>query len=124
MKHKTLELTGTKLDAAVGKSLGLTTGIRDRTGLPLFKTYQTEGLLAGEPTENNYFEPSCVWAHGGPIIDRALISLEFDTATRIWTATHPGVPGVIPPKSMHAESPLVAAMVAFVRVRLGDEVDL
>jgi hypothetical protein len=127
MKHQTLELTGIWIDAAVAKALGMKSAIRDLgTGAPRFKTYQTGGLDCG-PSESDCgddFEPSRLWGHGGPIIDREHIALEFEADMGVpdWTATHPGCEGTWP-KSAHGPSALVAAMKAFIRAKIGDEVD-
>jgi hypothetical protein len=141
MKYKTSELTSELLDAAVATALGMKTGIRNAsTRVPIFKTYQTGGLDCG-PSESDcgdVFEPSRLWGHGGPIIERERIALEFYGA--YWGAMPKDVTGCEVPdldakkhKQMSGgwcpvmatgDSPLVAAMRAFVLARMGDEVDL
>lgn len=141
MKYKTIELTGALLDAAAAKALGMETGIRNAsTGVPIFKTYQTGGLDCG-PSESDCgddFEPSRLWGHGGPIIERERISVEFYGTH--WGAMPKDAAGCEVPdldaekhKQMSSgwcpvmatgASPLVAAMRAFVLARMGDEVDL
>ena len=89
---KTAELTGAALDWAVNHVEGLT------------------GVLA--PV--NY----CKWEHGGPIIEREYMYLEY---SGIWRAycTRNGNSFM----SVGA-TPLIAAMRCYVASRLGDEVEL
>ncbi len=129
MKYKTDELIGRELDAAVALALGMKTRIYDaNTGAPIFKTYQTK--LDTGPVESNCgddFEPSRLWHHGGPIIEREHIETvpvaAPDVEGLLWMARKHDAQGVFLPG--HTDSSLlVAAMRCFVFVAFGPEVDL
>ncbi len=69
-----------------------------------------------------YFEPSKNWGHGGPIIQSVGISIAPVTTWAMgpsWEARMPQSAGL----RFHDESPLVAAMRAYVASRFGDVVD-
>lgn len=111
MKIKTEELTGPALDWAVAK---VWYGPEYDMSIPLFD----DGLI---------FQPSALWQHGGPIIEREEISLYHEIPAMrdsIWQARPSlsakgagGRWGIGP-------TPLIAAMRCFVASRLGDEVDI
>lgn len=129
MKHKTAELTGALLDAAVAKAEGF---------VPWMVNPNNKSLCVGVLSETslNYevFAPSQIWGHGGPIIERERIQLDnakdsdapaedrcyFWMATiysPFWEPSRPDVHGDGP-------TPLIAAMRAYVAAKLGDEVEL
>ena len=122
MKHKTTELTGSLLDFAVGMA------INGSNGLGAF-------LNALEvPMYHPALRASENWAHGGPIIEFMSISV-CNEAGRFFTADDDTAPawcsrvGSIMGDYAHGdlvfgETPLVAAMRAFVAAAFGDEVDL
>jgi hypothetical protein len=104
MKHQVDTLDGPLLDAAVAQAV--------------FEDGQKPA---------NIFAPSRLWDHGGPIIEREEITLARVPAGprgREWMAcanySEAGSEGSRSFDSM----PLVAAMRAYVRAKLGDEVDL
>jgi hypothetical protein len=114
MKHKTTELAGAMLDAAVIAALGMTDD--DAAGVGL-----------GCPDWRQRFKPSSSWAHGGPIIERERISVLRDAldAEDRWVAgsqfwIEGGFDGVME----FGPTPLIAAMRAFVASKLGDQVEL
>lgn len=116
---KTDELSGRELNAAVAIALGET------CGLPMSKI-------------NDDFKPSTQWPDGGPIIDMARISIEFYGTH--WGAMPNDEHGCEIADSDHekhvqmasgwcpvmatGETALVAAMRAFVKMKLGDTVVL
>lgn len=97
MKIKTSELTGAALDWAVTKA---------------------QGFKFGHWHINNANAFSTDWAHGGPIIEREGITIQFDKRTPRWQAYAGRKTGGFGP------TPLVAAMRCFVKSKLGDEVDV
>lgn len=96
---KTSELAGALLDYWVAEAEGMlrmiSGGIEDKLG---------------------GYSPSTKWAQGGPIIEREHFYIEWD-ADGYWIARHPES------ITYRAESPLVAAMRAFVASRFGSEVN-
>ena len=72
------------------------------------------------PYRSQWFYPSTVWAHGGPIIEREKIAIDpltrrreqHDWQAQIWQ----------PYACATAAAPLVAAMRAYVASKFGDEV--
>ena len=121
------EATGDDLDAAVGIALGLTkeTALKGARGGIFFETWRV-ALDTGPPCDDSHiFEPSRLWAHGGPIIEAEGIELwrwAGDDGT-YWLANVGGRSPLAEPHGTGA-TPLIAAMRAFVRMRLGDEVEL
>lgn len=128
MKHKTAELEGALLDAAVALAEGQAQEI-----VP-FRVDGGHGItfVRDEPVCQvgvDYFEPSTNWAHGGPIIERELVSvvppgyggcaqwtagIGLRNAYDGWEADH----------EAEGPTPLIAAMRAFVASKLGEEVEL
>lgn len=128
MKHKTAELNGAMLDAAVAKARGLDFHIAPR------RVWGDGSITIVSPNPvcivgANFFDPSSNWGHGGPIIDRERIGTDHED-------------GLDPEKAWHAQlvhdarsdgtqlsfasgrTPLIAAMRAFVVSKFGGEVDL
>lgn len=102
MKIKTGELTERALDWAVGK---------------------IEWAAGGDAGLCEDFCPSTDWAHGGPIIERELISFTDPRGDM----QHPGQWAAYKRfigTEMRGPTPLIAAMRCFVASRLGDEVDV
>ncbi|MBA3622921.1 MAG: DUF2591 family protein [Methylibium sp.] len=113
MKHKTAELEGALLDAAVAKI----------EGMPYIVM---AGLLTVEMHNLKLFAPSSDWAHGGTIIERERIALEsypVGAATPVWGATV-WPDGADDDSCEIGPTPLIAAMRAFVASKMGDEVEL
>ena len=143
MKCKTSELTGALLNRAAATATGLTADTALDFGL-------------GCPDWLERFRPSESWAHGGPIIERERISLDFgsDSGEIFWmghcfakwegvlilkertlgglssnAARKSGLPVIaldqLPPDGNGVgPTPLVAAMRAFVSLKMGEEIDL
>lgn len=109
MKHKTSELTGALLDAAVAKAEGLPYQVSG--GQKLGKTL----VMALGPIGEPWF-PSSLWGHGGPIIEREGVGLHKGHGA--WIASLPYA------ENQYGDTPLIAAMRAYVASKLGDEVDL
>ena len=93
MKVKTSELDGAQLDYAVGKCRGITLELHG------IVPYSTD------------------WAHGGPIIEREKINLEWkwEWRARLWADSD---------EVFVAPTPLVAAMRCYVASKLGEEVEV
>jgi len=98
MKHKTSELEGALLDAFVRKAVGKGLG------------------WAGD-----LYQPSTNWAHGGPLLDEHIGSLEKEDG-RLWWAE----PGGFADSWAISKGPtmLIAACRAIVLAKLGEEVEL
>lgn len=114
---KTAELTGAKLDywvAQLERAGGVEVYIRDDKGLP--QCMMRSGV-------EKWFCPSIDWEQGGPIIERALISVLYgpvDSPSEpgYWTA-------FIRPSDDNGydgPTPLIAAMRAYVASKFGEEV--
>jgi len=138
MKHRTAELEGGLLDAAVAQAEG--------SLWRWWSGYGTHVVLMVDATTGNAWSgfdlkpymPSTDWSHGGPIIDREHIALQFYGSH--WGAMPHDAAGCEVPdldQRKHVEmssgwgpvmadgnTALVAAMRALVRLRLGDEVEL
>jgi hypothetical protein len=139
MKHKTSELSGDLLDAAVAKAEGL----EIHPGRDRYVVVQSiDKVWADE------ISPSRLWSHAGPIIERERISISFkhrrhsfDTTSGDWCAhifvkgsdlmlpgSYLSDPGSGEEKGAHllfsADDPLIAAMRAYVASKFGDEVEL
>lgn len=121
MKHKTSELSGAVLDAVVAKA----------EGVPVYADALEGAMWHG----NREYRPSADWSLGGPIIERERIAIWPCGDDDGWTAMHPDadnhgaylVNGTIDACSgdgSDGETPLIAAMRAYVAHNLGDEVDL
>jgi hypothetical protein len=111
MKHKTAELQGALLDAAVAKAEG-----RPSEWL--------HGIVLGCGYSTH-------WDQAGPIIERERISVSNPNGDPGWIGTiaYPKKPkrNGTPQWGHHWEcgpTPLIAAMRAYVAAKLGDEVDL
>ncbi|VWC78801.1 hypothetical protein BLA17378_03770 [Burkholderia aenigmatica] len=111
---KILELSGERLDYWVANILGLE-GVRlepDHTCTYIDSRYSVAVRVP--------FLPSSDWAHGGPIIEHERIELSIvrvDCAKDQWRAISDWTAGVF-----EADTPLVAAMRAYVASKFGDEV--
>jgi hypothetical protein len=103
MKHKTSELEGALLDAAVAIAEGYRDCDRwwDMPGRGMVPKYE--------------FEPSHEWTQGGPIIERERISIEWDAKACAYCDGG---------MSQSGKTALIAAMRAYVESKLGDEVEL
>ncbi len=139
MKHKTETLAGALLDAAVALADGrLVTAdepnwpkgdykrMREEFGgRHVVRWYGSRGELGGLEPMDNQGSPSTDWSVGGPIIERAGISVMRDAGDDFWCATtkfffEGGIDGPMGA----GPTPLIAAMRCFVASKLGHEVDL
>lgn len=105
MKIKTSELTRAALNWAVSKCEG---HIRPDGGLY-------------EGHQGRVFHPSTNWAHGGPIIEREEISVNW--ANGQWQA-HTANDQDEYTQIEYGPTPLIAAMRCYVASKMGDEIDV
>lgn len=107
MKHKTSQLDGALLDAAVAKAEN------------------------DNPAEGDPLPYSRVWSLAGQIIERERVATEpnddfADPKRSAWLAwlEHPARPDGVQRSHACGQTPLIAAMRAYVASRLGEEVEL
>ncbi len=124
-KHKVAALTGPMLDAAVALAEGKH---------PYNYTNKWCLIVDEQEDETVVYEPSLDWELGGPIIEREQIALKtprnepgriepswYAHVCPVWTDDG----GISSSKGRgHGDTPLLAAMRAFVASRLGPEVEL
>lgn len=113
MKHKIADLESALLDAAVAKAEGV--DVEVWTG--------ADGVTRcalGNRVVGLGYEPSSRWSDGGPIIARERISLDPNPDS---DPAQPWI-GAIGRNYFYSPNPLVAAMLAYVASKFGDEVDL
>lgn len=111
MKHKTAELEGELLDAAVAKAEGR---------MPDHGWSSPLGPKTDAPMPGQFECFSSDWADGGPIIERERITIIWARENG-WLGrckSHWQVPEELGP------TPLIAAMRAYIASRFGDEVEL
>ena len=133
MKLATLELIGWRLDQAVAKASGYGYDMArsSMVVLDLATNNQTveEGCTIIRDGTLMRYSPSTNWDHGGPIIERERISVEWDhrsTTCTEWGAdvVHDSRDDGVGRTWAVGPTALIAAMRAFVSSRLGDEIDL
>jgi hypothetical protein len=115
MKRKVSELGGAGLDALVAQIEGT---------YVLHEGQWCDRIIEDHGIRYQPFRPSTDWADGGPIIERERINVGYDdqgsTERGMWGAYLYDGDG-----SMHfADSPLIAAMRAYVASKFGEEVEL
>jgi len=133
--HKVADLLGAELDCAVAKAMGLRWSF-----VPTDPEFgMRRALCVAEITPNPHidgfpvFSPSTRWEHGGPIIQRERIATAWLDSR--WNAWMPGCSdqGYYGEYALdvHAsdangmgDTPLIAAMRAFVASKLGETVEL
>ncbi len=134
MKLKTKELTGRQLDHVVATLLGYQyVGARTSKQLAAgtspcmdgMNSYwrDPEGHLICGPCYGLPYGYSTDWERGGPIIERERISLEQSEQPNKPFQAYAYLPGH-EFDGLHGPTPLVAAMRALVRAKLGDEVEI
>lgn len=126
MKHKVSEIEGALLDAAVAKAEGIP--VRWDAAHDFCVCYEGGDSTGLKERRGPLFNPSRVWAQGGPIIEREWIDVEAPCKNGdrngYWYAY------IYKPETaelLHIASgptPLIAAMRAFVASKLGEEVEL
>ena len=114
MKHKTAQLEGALLDAAVARALG--------AGYALDRGSNPPRAMRIDSTSGMYFPfmPSSKWGEGGPLIERERITIIWARENG-WLGrcnSHWQVPEELGP------TPLIAAMRAYIASRFGEEVEL
>lgn len=145
MKHRTADLEGTLLDAAVALAEGILVTpeddhpeqpgfyrkTREEWGEHIVRWFGSDGEEGGWEGISSWGAPSTEWGDGGPIIDREKISTVYcepgTTAGDEWEAYI----GCLDPRRLDndpadGEGPtaLIAAMRAYVASKLGEEVEL
>jgi hypothetical protein len=128
MKHRTAELTGALLDAAVALAEGWKKGSHGLEGFRPDGQGWTEPIkieigdraVDGEVWQLTPRPWSTDWNHGGPIIEREHIALDMPDRSP-WKATKASASGW---SVRYGSTPLIAAMRAYVASKFGDEVDL
>lgn len=115
MKHKTAELTGALLDAAVAKAEGADVKFKDGEITHLFWPRTPGRICYAE------WRPSMGWAQGGPIIEQERIGIWVEGG--VWNASKDIDSAGGTPEGW-GNSPLIAAMRAYVAHKLGEEVEL
>lgn len=132
MKHQVSTLTGPLLDRAVALALGATV----RWTRP-WEFHDSEpcvrlvAVIGDDPVDVDPWAPSTTWGQGGPILERAGISLLKETmrtrGSLSWLGvfkgrhTYDGFEGDVEAED---ESALVAGLRALVIAKLGPEVEL
>jgi hypothetical protein len=118
MRHKTHELTGAHLDAAVAMANGWERGMcseHDWWWACPFEFRTNEG---NAETRVEWFKPSSDWSDGGPIVERERVCISPGATS--WGAFIFGDSA----GGAEGETPLIAAMRAFVISKLGEEIEL
>jgi hypothetical protein len=125
MKHQTATLEGALLDAAVAKALGWRWIDGRRTIRMVDGRPEVQEAISGDDN-GEVFEPSWMWEHGGPIIDRERIGTSFEEATNLWHAEveHAARADGVQRTFSSGPTALIAAMRTFVASKLGPEVEL
>ncbi len=125
---KVAELIGAKLDHWAAKAEGLSLARPYSNGRP----WDSDAwCIGGDPQRSMYdgpesrhaYAPSSSWEHGGPIIERERITLksrEDERGALDWSA-HVG-PDPLAALTCWGETPLIAAMRAYVASKYGREV--
>lgn len=117
---KVSELTGAELDYWVARAAGLNNaklrrvGPTENGGFVYIEHVQADG--------NALYSPSSDWKHGGPIIEREAIELRKHWQQEGWSARIDYDRHGLAPRYGYGETPLIAAMRAYVASKYGDEV--
>jgi hypothetical protein len=107
---KVSELTGAALDWAVAKAEGieLSNGCYNRL--------LVDGRMSTGQKMLTPYNPSTDWAHGGPIIEREKMTLEWTGEDWMAYIRHD--------EEYFGPTPLIAAMRCYVASKLGDEIEV
>jgi hypothetical protein len=123
---KTSELTGAALDWAVGRAnsqIGQVELTNERGDwLPIFRHKSRGATGGGNLPPWEFYYPSIDWSHGGPIIEREKISVEYRDTFGWWVAYING--GTDDEYGCTGQTPLIAAMRCYVASKMGDTVEL
>jgi hypothetical protein len=130
---KTAELTGAQLDLWVAHAEGMPIyecGADSWPGngavhceafrRPLITVGLTGAMHIEHMGHSEPYTPSTNWAQGGPIIEREKIGVTFGRVSDQWYAMVQSG-GIGPRLSSMSDTPLVAAMRAYVASKFGDE---
>jgi hypothetical protein len=112
MKIKTSELAG----AALGWAVSLITN----------SDWEHDDRLGNvQCLDDDSYDPQDNWAQGGPIIEREMITIDYDHygPTLLWEAKHFAFDGTVLQRE-YGPTPLIAAMRCYVASEMGDEVDV
>jgi hypothetical protein len=125
MKHRTATLQGALLDAAVAAAIGY----EEDESATSHEYYCFRAPIYPVAPKRKDFRPSTDWEWGGPIIETSIARLHCGLGHWVATCLVPIVDGRSamgwPHDRTHiGDTPLVAAMRAYVSSRLGDEVEL
>ena len=113
MKVKTSIINGFALDWAVATAEGYKAELDDNEVVSWKIILSNAYRLVWQPSTN--------WSQAGPIIERELLTLDYNPLTphgRPWIATTRGG------AEEYGATPLIAAMRAYVSSVLGDEIDI
>lgn len=134
--NKISELEGALLDAAVAKAQGLIVRVNDAGDTAIVMDPGRP-----EPYRHNSYTPSSLWAVGGPIIEREHIAVYSlaDAFGSLWAAGYNidaengefysadsgfGAASIVMKHHSHGNTPLIAAMRAYVASKFGEEIEL
>lgn len=136
MKHKVSELEGALLDFAVARAEKLMTTWQDGESVIGRAVHTNDGIgmplgVVGATGTQPAYSPSTLWEQGGPIIERQRIPVwpfDAEDASEGWAAAAQGsymAGGTIDTQyDQRGQTPLIAAMRAYVASKFGEEVDL
>lgn len=121
-RYRVAELEGPLLDLAVARAEGepATIHLIDN---PIAPFYECAVLSSCGRLQRQYL-PSRDWTQGGPIIERERITLSAPTESGTFASAWCADTEWGRPCGWEGSTPLVAAMRAFVAVKLGEEVEL
>lgn len=111
------------VDELLGDDLNIAVALADRHQVRRSTIEHAPGIHEQWPGGNWEWirQPSTEWAHGGPLIEREHIALEFlDDEWCAWAPSPQRGDG----GDGRGPEPLVAAMRAYVASKFGDEIDL
>lgn len=114
MRIKTQDLIGVALDWAVEIAEG-------RNFIHGDTEYTPDGRMFQRGGSSVCRSPSTQWKHGGPIIDREKISINYDASGR-WSDGWRAFSNIMPIKL--GPTALIAAMRCFVESRMGNWIDV
>jgi hypothetical protein len=126
--HKIDSLVGVYLDAAVAKAEGIAFRICNSAEGKFLRT-GVAGSAEHYPCTDlcvEGYRPSSHWGDGGAIIERERIAIEPNAGTKTWSAVYnDSFSGNWPPNDIvDADTPLVAAMRAYLAAKFGETVEL
>jgi hypothetical protein len=120
MKYETAKLSGAMLDAAVLMIEGVSFKLGKELSVDENSVRQVCFLTDAPPGCWPIASPSSRWSDGGPIIDREGLGL-VRWPDGSWGSMRKDSPVGL---TVQGDTPLVAAMRAFVQATMGDTVDL